>query len=736
MRFSERFRRHRKDARLIIGALGALMVVLVFSLYLMQRAEELPPALVTNRVLLFALWYVNVLLILAILFVLLRNLFKLFVERYNHILGAKLKTRLVLSFFGVSLIPVLLLFLISTQLLRGAIDRWFSTPIGELLPLGHAVSEGLSVRIEQENLRDARRALANLSGLRLAEPTDRVALNRRLRDQLSALELDYLALYEGTELVQGAINSASPLADLPEPGRALLREAAAEGSAHGQPPIEGDGVLIASAVSDVAASEAAGAREPLVLVAGRVLPPSLAIASRRLIEAAQSHRQLRVQREDFKASYLLIFLMVTLLILLASSWLGLYLARRITVPIQALADGTRRLSSGDLDTRVEVEADNELGVLVDSFNSMTAELKGNREQLEAGNRELTLSNERLARERALIGAVLANVAAGVMSVDRDGRIRTCNKAALAMLRQREEEVVGRLASEAWADPERARLAQILGEAPAPGQRLSREVQLLLGGRWNNFEVKLTALPEGDSEPGGWVLVLEDLTELIQAQQLAAWREAARRIAHEIKNPLTPIKLAAERVLAQFRKGDPDLGSKLEQGVGIIVREVGTLQDMVDEFSRYARMPPPRPAPVDLDGLCQETVHLYRNLKAGVTVSSQVEPGIGTVRLDAEQVKRALINLLDNALEATEAPGTVLVQASRRDGLVRISVADEGRGVPPEAKEKLFLPYFSTKGRGTGLGLAIVHRIVTDHHGTIRAEDNQPRGTVFTIELPA
>jgi two-component system, NtrC family, nitrogen regulation sensor histidine kinase NtrY len=230
-------------------------------------------------------------------------------------------------------------------------------------------------------------------------------------------------------------------------------------------------------------------------------------------------------------------------------------------------------------------------------------------------------------------------------------------------------------------------------------------------------------------------VLEDLTELIQAQQLAAWSEAARRIAHEIKNPLTPIKLAAERLLKKHRQGDADLDRALEEGVEIIVREVATMKGMVDEFSRFARMPRPRPAPVDLGRLLEETLHLYRGLKPGVEVGGVVGGDLRQASLDAEQIRQALINLLDNAIEATEAPGQVRVSVGRANGHLEIQVADTGRGIPAESKEKLFLPYFSTKGRGTGLGLAIVQRIVSDHHGSIRVEDNRPHGTVFTLELP-
>jgi two-component system, NtrC family, nitrogen regulation sensor histidine kinase NtrY len=745
----ERLRRHRKDHRLIVGGLAALMLVLTAVFYLLQRGRDLPAFLVTNRVLLFVLWYANVVLILTVLFVLLRNLFKLLVERRHRILGSTFKFKLVATYVGLSLIPVLLLFAIASELLQGSIDRWFNTPLKPVLERGNAVTQALYDRIERGGLRDAARVLAEIGRFDLRQPEARPQLARRLQELLGELDLDLIEVYEGREFVQAVLNIQAGLADLPEPGRDFLEEAAVEGEAVRLAAAPGSrGRLVLAAVAGAAGAEPAARgkaepatgeteeRPPVVVVVGSLLDPVLAERADRLVQDFQSYRQLEVQKDDLRASHLLIFLMVTLLILLASSWAGLLLARRVTLPIQALAEGTRRISGGDLAHRVDVAADDELGVLVDSFNRMTEELEGNKELLERGNRELVASNQRLAGERALIATVLENVAAGVVSVDADGRIFTCNTAALNMLRQREGEVVGRPVAEAWSDPERGKLAALLaGDGP---RRESKEVYLLLGGEWKTFEAKVTTLAAAGAAGAvlGRVLVIEDLTELIKAQQLAAWNEAARRIAHEIKNPLTPIRLAAERLLKKHRQGDPGLGKALEQGVEIIVREVATLQGMVDEFSRYARMPRPQPAQVDLPRLVAETLHLYRNLKPGVEVESAVQPGLTRAWLDGEQIKRALINLLDNAVEATDAPGRVTVAAAAADGHLEIQVADTGRGIPPESREKLFLPYFSTKGRGTGLGLAIVHRIVTDHHGSIRVEDNVPRGTVFTLELPA
>ncbi len=787
MKLLHRIRRQAKDSRVIVSVLLGLFVVLAGIFYLILRSRDLPSYLVTDRLLLFVLFYVNGILILTIVFVLLRNVYKLLVERHNRILGSKFKIKLVASFIGLSLIPVLVLFFIATELFQGTMDRWFSTQVREVREQGHDVAEALSDRIEETALRDAGRVRRAIADLDLGDPATKPELTRRLQEELAEMDLDLLAVYDGREFIQATVDPRAGIADLPEAPADLLAAAQRDGWAvRTVEPAGVPGPLVLAAVGphpepggengdDGAGNADAPWRPPaaarddeptgVVVAAGVLLDPELAARIREMRQAYLSYRQVEVQRDELATSHMLTFLMVTLLILLASSWTGLYLARRVTVPIQALAAGTRRISEGDLDHQVTAEADDELGVLVDSFNRMTGELKRNKEVIERSNAELMEANRDLAEERSLIAAVLDNVAAGVISIGRDGRILTCNGAALAILHQTADEVLGQPVEEAWADEERSRLARLVragstgvaggagvagvdragegkgdGDLPpgppprglGPGGDHSEEIHLRLGGQWKVLEGKVTPLRAGD---GGQVLVLEDLTELIKAQQLAAWSEAARRIAHEIKNPLTPIKLSAERVLRRYREGDPNLGAALEEGVEVIGREVATLQAMVDEFSRYARMPRPNPAPTDLAELVGETLDLYRDLKAGVEVEARVDPEVDDVSLDAQQIRRALINLIDNAIEATEAPGRVTVGAQRVNGRVEIRVADTGRGVPPEARDKLFLPYFSTKGRGTGLGLAIVQRIVTDHHGRLRVEDNRPRGTVFTLELP-
>lgn len=725
-----------------------LLLLLVCSIfyYLLLRGRGLPAEMASDKLLLFVLWYINIILILAILFVLVRSVFRLILERHHRILGSKFKTKLVLTSIALSLIPVLILFPFATRLLLESFDQWFALPVEEVVSQAADTADALSRQIENTNLRDARRVLRELAELDIEDLDQRPGLQHRLQELREELQLHYLAIYDGTEPIHGTADPLSGFQRAPS-FRGLspfLREAAEKGQAiHLEDSLDIDGRLILAAVSSQRPAptpeegQETGEEVELppkpkhtVVVAGTVLPPDIAEKSESLVLAYQSYLRLAVERVDLRAAYLLNLLMVTLLVVLAFSSIGLRLARRITEPIQALADGTRRISSGDLDHQVEVAVDDELGVLVNAFNQMTQELKRNKELVDTQNRQLTHTNKRIA-------AVLQNVAAGVLSISAEGKILTCNGAALEILGQRAEDVIGNQTDEAWIDPERAKLASLLAEDFTIGGQLNHQLNITIGGVWKTLEVKVTTLPGSDGQAvGGRVVVLEDFTELIYAQKMATWNEVARRIAHEIKNPLTPIRLTAERLLRKYRQNDPSLGPMLEEGVEIIVREVSSLKNMVDEFSRFARMPRPQPQEIDMEQMSREILALYKDLKSGVEVRGSIDEHAQTVRFDREQLKSVLINLLDNAIEATDAPGEVsLTTRPSKNGSVRLDVSDTGRGVSNEDKEKLFLPYYSTKGRGTGLGLAIVHRIVSDHNAAIHIEDNHPRGSVFSLDIP-
>ena len=726
-----------KSNRFLVWLLVLALAVPTAGYYALQRGREIDPAALNNSILLFALRNLNVVLILIVAFVLVRNLTKLWIERRRQRLGAKFRTKLILTYIGLSLLPGLVLFLYATELLQGSIDRMFRTDIDDLLEPANQVSQALTSTHQDQLLRDAERFLSETADLDLDDPRGRGSLLGALGETLSSADLDYLAVYRDTTFLQARVNSQT-LSEVPEPTRGMLLEAIRTGAARAVDQVSGkeERLILGAAATD-------SGDETTVAVAGRLLDAELAGNTETLIGAYQSRRQLHAQRDEIRAAYWLLFLTVTLCILLVSCWVGLYVAGRVTGPIEALADGTRRIAGGDLEHRVEAAADDEVQVLVDSFNRMT-------DALEDSNRDLVATNRRLDAERARIEAVLESGPAGVLSLDRDGRILTCNRAALEMLGLAPDTVLAGAPPEALGEllPDRG-IEAVFADLPDATRKRQRPQtaparrEVSLGGKddWKTLEVKTSPLrapgATGGFELLGHVIVIEDLTALLDAQKAATWTEAARRIAHEIKNPLTPIKLAAERMLRKSRNRDRSLDAAVEEGSSVIVREVGNMLNLVDEFARYARMRRPQPRDVDVERLIGETVDLYRELKPGVKVDARIEAGEDGLhaKVDADQMRSALVNLLDNAIAATTPPGHVTVRAGRSNGVFDLSVSDTGSGVPKAAREKLFLPYFSTKGRGSGLGLAIVQRIVSDHNGSIRVEDNQPRGTTFSIELP-
>ena len=712
MKIASEILRRRKDNRLIVGLVLSVLVVWAAVSVLEQRAAELDPATITRGLLLFVLSYLNVTLIAAVLFVLGRTLLKTWLDRRRPALGSRFRTKLLVTYIGLTAIPVALVFFSATGLLQTTIDRWFSTPVRQVVVQARAVQDRAERRVLDQALNEARSVSAaarELSG-------DAVPpLDARRRER----GLDSLEIYRGGRRM--AVTAADP--QPPPLAAATLGGDGAEGE-----PFKIE--VLADGSHRYRAAFRSGDR---VYVAGIRLPAAEARSLDGIAAAWSEYQKLEVQKPAIKAANISTFLLLTLAILFASIWTGLTLARRITEPIGALAASTGRLRSGDFSARVDVPATDELAVLVESFNRMAAGLEDARGALLHTNAELQDSNLRLELERRLFSTVLESVTTGVIALDAGGQITVCNPAARALLGLTEEVTAVSLAARPDLEPLVTLLEEARSGAPAAAPR---ELVLSDDSGERHIEVSLRPLPRSDGEGRGWVLALEDTTHVAREQKLAAWSEVARRVAHEIKNPLTPIRLSAERILRRFRAGEPDLPEAIERGTRIIVEEVGFLKSLVNEFSRFARLPQMRPQPTDLTELARSAVRLFEGEREGIAVRVESRLARGTVVLDPDQIKRALVNLIDNALEACDEEGEIVVTLSDREGGCTIEVADTGRGVPARDREKLFLPDFTTKGRGTGLGLAIVHRIVADHRGTIRVEDNRPRGARFIIELPA
>jgi two-component system nitrogen regulation sensor histidine kinase NtrY len=706
--------RYRKDPRFIVSVPLVILAATSLVYYVTQQAKELTPEALSNRLLLFVLLNINLLLIIGILFVLLRGVVKMILERQRGILGSRFRTKLVITYVATSLLPVIVLFLVATDLLRVSVDRWFATPVMTILRNSEAIAQ-MAQDQSAEMAAGAAREIAASPDAR--DPAHIDAILAHVRE---FHRIDLAGVYRDGILLKAQASPRAPIQEVADPSSRFFEEAARKGRAV-KIDVVSSGKWIRTAVPV--------ANGPEVAVAGVFIPATMSRMIDQSIIAHKNFQQLHSQKQTLKASQTMLFLAVTLAILFGTLWTSIYASRRITIPITALAEATARLAEGHVGHRVDVEGTDEVGKLIDSFNEMSSQLAQQRRQLTDTNRFMV--------------TVLESVATGIIAFTDALEVLSINRAALQMLQLEAPAlsgVEGPALSAAEGPPERAALNELLRGDLDPvavalqeltsGRARSREVALIVGGELRYLELSAARLGSGS----GWVLAIEDSTQLMQAQKLAAWNEAARRIAHEIKNPLTPIQLSAERIARKFRNDDPDTGAAIEEGTRTIVEEVAQLKRMVDEFARFARMPAIHLRHAQLAEILEQAASLYRNVKPGVTIGVEVANDIELL-MDPEQIRRAVGNLLKNAVEATES-GVVRVSARRAPHRIVIEVADPGRGVPDQDKDKLFLPYFSTKGRGTGLGLAIVHRIVRDHDGQIHVHDNYPKGTRFEIELPA
>lgn len=699
MSLREALLRYRKDPRVLTAVPLIILAATSLVYYLTQRAKELTPEALSSQVLLFVLANINVLLILGILFVLLRGVVKLVLERQRGIIGSRFRTKLVVTYVLGSLIPVILLFLVATDLLRVSIDRWFTTPVETILRNSEAIA-----RMAQ----DQAVAIASAAARAIAENPDSRdpgKMDDVFLEAVRSRNVQMAGIYRDNVLVKLQADPRAPLQEISEPPSRFFDEVAQKGVATKIDITPTGSGWIRSAVRIGDTRDSA--------IAGVYIPSATNRMINESIIARNNFLQLKSQRKTLKASQTLLFLAITLAILFGTLWTSIYASRRITIPIKALAEATDRIAEGGIGTQVEMTATDEVGKLIDSFNGMSM-------QLAVQSRELTETNRFML-------TVLDSVATGIVAFTDDMKLLSVNRAALQMLQI--EPAAPHTPLEELLRGDLSPVVAAARELTSRGGR-SREVTLIRRGELRYLELSVARLGERE----GWVLAMEDSTQLVQAQKLAAWNEAARRIAHEIKNPLTPIQLSAERIAKKFKANDEDLPQVVEEGTRTIVSEVTQLKRMVDEFSRFARMPAVHMRHAQLAEILTQAAALYSGVKPGVTLSVSVDSDIELL-MDPQQISRAVGNLLKNAVEATES-GEIRVSARRAPHRVVIEVADPGRGVPDSDKDKLFLPYFSTKGRGTGLGLAIVHRIVNDHDGRISVHDNYPKGTRFEIELPA
>jgi two-component system, NtrC family, nitrogen regulation sensor histidine kinase NtrY len=731
----------RDNTKLILTGIAVLVAALVSLLALASRSATLAPDFLTEFVL-YALSATNLTILVGLTFVLARNIIKLFVEKRRSLPFAHFRAKLVAVLLGMTLIPAVLVLLVGSELIRNSVDRWFNAPMDDVLSSANTIAGDYY----QERWR-----LVAAEAQRLARAVGRIDLASTPANSVRAIvepdvqqgRIAHVEVYR-RDSAGGADPLFVPVVDVGEPSlpRDFTRESArrlterAVADAQLAPVIErlpDGGDLIRGAV----AIRSAGGSPQGVVIASEHITAEFAARARRMTQAYEDYQQLRVLKQPLAGVYLSFFLMLTLMILVAATWMGLYLAKRITRPVQMLAAAADEIGAGHLDHRVEPETRDEFGSLIEAFNRMAADLSISRRRLERSSVELERKHQDVEARRRYVETILERIATGVISVDTAGQVRTFNAAASRLLGL-DSSVSGLPVSAVFGTPELRPLANLIEEAARSREEaLPQEVSIARDGRELHLAVMTTPLRREDGISDGIVLVFDDVTPLIRAQKVAAWREVARRLAHEIKNPLTPIQLSAERMRRHFSGAAAPTQALVQECTSTIVGEVESLKGLVDEFSQFARMPAPRAVSTDLQALLCDVLALYEGIFVEVQLRPRFADGLPRVSVDPEQIRRVMINLIDNAVEAIDRRGVIDVEAHhvRAESLVRIVVADDGPGIPPTERDKLFLPYYSTKRRGSGLGLAIVRRIVAEHGGSIDVTDNVPRGTRFTVELP-
>jgi len=666
----------------------------------------------------------------ALTLVLGRNLLKLYAERRQGVAGSKFRTRLVVVSLLLSFLPVIAMFWFSYGLMNRSIDKWFSQPVEEVRADTAAMS-ALLYDYAGENATSEAQAIAQTDEFKQA------FVSGNFSEATEELQEHIPSLQGGFALALAHDNAAATL-HIPAPWTEMKKSFPVHAALKGGHPHFQWGqtdYIVAAAVL----------RGGAVLVA-IPLPPKFAATARQIQESQERYIELAAKRKLFRRTYIGFLLLLTVVVLFASTWLALLLSKLVNRPVAALAAGTEAISKGQLDYRVDIRATDELAELVQSFNSMAEQLESSRHQIEASSRDVSAANTALERRRHYIETVLESIPTGVISIDAERRVTLANAAFSRMFYPERTGYVSPSSlvflplSEVMPAEMLADLEPLLRRADRMGITAAT-MELALPRAQLNVAVTVSALSHA-AEGLGYVLVFEDLSDLLRAQKQAAWREVARRVAHEIKNPLTPIALSAERIHRHLARGTAPDATSLEvirTCADTIRNAVETVRTLVDEFSVLARFPASRPQPACLNDLVENALVLFNGRLDGIRVRTELAHDLPTVMADPEAIKRALANLVDNAAEAMQDAilkeitiSTALVAS--RDA-VELVVSDTGQGVSRDLKERLFLPYFSTKQRGTGLGLAIVSRIVEDHRGSIRVEENKPVGSRFVIELP-
>jgi two-component system nitrogen regulation sensor histidine kinase NtrY len=727
----ESFRRKREGV--IIIAIIIIVALLTFiESRVIKFGTDIP---VSNTVLMFILININLLLLILMIFLVFRNIFKLLYDRKKKAMGAKLRTKLVIAFGTLTLLPTIILFFFSINFITTSIEFWFNVPVENALENSLDVGQSFYSQIEENNKFYLERISYQINSRKLLDPLKSGAVSNYLGVVQRSFNIQAVELYNRNfERISLAL--APELEDLPFAvlSHDNIRKDMSPKNIRTVSEKISKGEIIRTVCTipfGVKPNEAKG-----YVALTSLISHHLSKKMRSISLGFEEYQQIKLFKKPIQISYYILLSIVALLVLFCAIWFGFYLAKSITIPIMELAEGTRRVAEGDLKFSINIASDDEIGSLVDSFNKMTKDLRTGREQLEFSAMMLREQNLEIEERRRYMEIVLKNISAGVISLDSKGFITTINKSAEKMFNLEPDDIIGKSYKSLLKGQHLSIAEEIMTSlSVSPDNAVELPLRLSIGEKRRSFLINVSALKDEAGHHVGIVMVFDDLTELEKAQRMAAWREVARRIAHEVKNPLTPIKLSAQRLKRKYsnRLNEP----VFEECTQMIIDHVDLIRNLVNEFATFARFPTAIPAPCDLLSIIRETVALYKEGHEHIVFDTIITDDSLLLNIDRQQIKQAMINLVDNAVAAIKEHGTIVIKVEHDFALkvVRIEVADDGAGISEEDKARLFEPNFSTKKTGSGIGLTIVNTIIADHKGVIRVEDNYPRGAKFIIELP-
>ena len=689
----------------------------------------------SSTILMFILINTNLLLLLALLLLVFRNLAKLYYEKKNNLFGYKLKTRLITAFIVLALLPTTVLFFFSIHFISTSTAFWFNAPVEQTFDSSLAVGQKLYEYIEERNEFFAKRAAFQIESRNLLNNENQNKLTRYTEVIQRAFNRHAVEIYtpdarrvslalanELTTLHFGLLTS-NELTNRP---KGVLSNTISQDIEHGEY------LRTVSAIPFGADPEKASA----FIAITTLVPFELSQNLQAILKGVEEYKQLKLAKKPAQISYYIALSIVALLVVFCSIWFGFQLANSITVPLMKFAEGTQRVTDGDLNYKINLETNDEIGTLIKSFNSMTDQLATGRKQIALSEKMLKLQNMELEKSRQYIEIVLKNISAGVIAIDNKGIVTTINKAAEAMLAINSLNILNRDFKTILKNDYLKIANKLYTQISQGGQTLEFPLSITISGTPKHFSLNLNLLKHDLAQNIGAVLVFDDVTQLEKAQRVAAWREVARRIAHEVKNPLTPIKLSAQRLKRKY--GDQINDKVFTLCTNTIVEHVDMIRNLVNQFSTFAKFPDTNLAQCKIENIVLESIALYQESLENVELRSMFGKNIPILRLDHQHMKQAFINLIENAVYAVEKNGIILIDITFDEILkiVRIEISDNGKGISDQEKTKLFEPYFSTKKSGMGLGLAIVQSIISDHNGVIRVQDNKPKGAKFIIEIPA